>query len=209
MTNYKIDIRLEGDKFHPSKLKNLIDVPVKILAEYGEIATKGRYKGKSLPYGMALLTFTQNKEDIQLALEYYCSKLLSWNQHMRDSGVEDIIVDVGYYDEAPIEFSISRALMNTFQELNVTLEFHTVSNEVKLEHNTNLIKAFLKKYKNESYLQSIYPQLLHHDFIYDEKALKLLFYLFSKIPESPESIIKNIQSFDNDLEHELEFQNRA
>src|ERR1041385_4422595 len=95
MERVNIDIRFEGEKFSPRKLKELTGLPIETLAEYGEIAAKGRFKGKSFPYGLALLRVDKHSDkDITYILEKYLNKLLDKKKEISKSGVDDIIIDV-------------------------------------------------------------------------------------------------------------------
>jgi hypothetical protein len=69
-----LSVRFEGDKFSPKMLKTLTGWNLEVIAEYNEIADKGRYKGKKSPYGLAVLELKNNAkknitEDVQNSLQ--------------------------------------------------------------------------------------------------------------------------------------------
>jgi hypothetical protein len=130
MQNTYIDIRFEGDRFSPKKLKKLTQLPIEILAEYGEIAKKGRYKNKPTPYGLALLKVEKNgKKDLRTNLFNSIKFLLTEKQALKKSGVEDIIVDIETSPNIEEGFYFDEDILASLSKLKAKIEFHTVKDE--------------------------------------------------------------------------------
>src|SRR6185436_4912247 len=150
MNEINIDIRFEGDKFYPTKLRDLTGFPIEVLSEYGEIADKGRYKGKPSPYGLALLKIEREKEndDLNEVFNRYLEKLLSKKEQLNEIGVEEIIIDV----ETPIlkesEFSFNNELLQKIFQLNAIIDWHTISSE-DYTLSISEFRAYLEKINDE------------------------------------------------------------
>lgn len=129
MKHPAIYIRFEGKNFYPSKLKEKTKYLIKVLAEAGEIATKGRYKGKPSPYGIGVLEIRadKNKEDIYNILQKYSSELLNNRAFLKESGVEEIVFDIETLKDFASEISISAAILKDLSLLNARVEFHTIN----------------------------------------------------------------------------------
>jgi hypothetical protein len=82
-------IVLHGDKFLPTMLLKNIEWPFKdkpaIVAEYGTVATKGKYKGKPSPYG--LMTFTMHVDEIDPVWYPFINK---YSTHLFDAGCDEV-----------------------------------------------------------------------------------------------------------------------
>lgn len=128
MKNINIDIRFEGDKFSPKKLKSLTGLPIETLAEYGEIANKGRYRGKLYPYGIALLKVDkQPNKDVNYILDKYLNKLLDKKKELYQSGVEDIVIDVETLPHKESGLSFENDLLLKISKLNARIDVHTIN----------------------------------------------------------------------------------
>ena len=123
---HTLDIRFEGDRFYPTKLKEQIDLPIEILAEYGKAASKGRYKGVPSPYGLALLELKVFNNDINGLLEHYILKLEENKMVLAGCGVEAVIFDLGDSKETPLEIAIPNQLMQKLVSINGSIEVHTI-----------------------------------------------------------------------------------
>ncbi len=147
MSSYKIDVRLEGDKFFPSKLQSKMPMPLNILSESGKIAVKGRNAGKEALFGMANFEFPVGEKDVNETLWECNSMLQNLKSSLDECGVDEITIDVGNYDASPLDIRFSKDLMNAFNALNATLEFHTVVKEKELNNTVEelIMKAFKKK----------------------------------------------------------------
>ncbi|MBC7554059.1 MAG: hypothetical protein H7257_08770 [Taibaiella sp.] len=195
MNSFSIDVRLEGNKFYPSKLQSNVAVPLTILSEYGKIANKGRYAGKESPFGMAVFQYPVSGKDINESLYDCYVKLLSWKKILDECGVEDVIIDIGNDEDYPLAVTFSKELMNAFNSLNATIEFHTVSKEKNaekmrdgylieiLKKNPSVTKEKLQKLIN---LSQMHPSL--------SKVNALSYWLFLGLKNS---------SFEQDAENHL------
>jgi len=134
MKNTNIDIRLEGSKFSPKKLKAITNLPVEILAEKGEIAKKGRYKGKPSPYGIALIPVNESsKENLSTVMSRYTQMLLKdGKKALKESGVEEIVVDIETSPHSIAGFSFEEKLIHEISELNARIVFQTVEDNTTL-----------------------------------------------------------------------------
>jgi hypothetical protein len=111
-----IDIVFEGNKFSPKKLRQLTNLDIEILAEYGEIGRNGRYKGKIMPYGLGMLKVSQTlSEDINLTLKKVIDDLLLKRAAITSSGVDEITLDLENFSESEVEISIDRNIIKKFQ----------------------------------------------------------------------------------------------
>lgn len=89
-----IDIILSGDKFKPSSLC----LETKILAEYGSISKRGRYKGKPSPYGLAYMIIPLD------SLTETLDNLVSNINDLKQSGVSDVELDSVFWDDEKSDF---------------------------------------------------------------------------------------------------------
>jgi hypothetical protein len=133
-------IRFEGNHFYPSRLKEKTNYPIEVLAEYGEISAKGRYKGKPSPYGIGVLEIQANKdkEDIYDIIRKYSLELLYKKDYLQESGVEEIVFDIETSKDFTSEISISAEMLKDLSLLNARVEFHTINDtenlRIKAEH---------------------------------------------------------------------------
>lgn len=150
MENTFIDIRLEGDNFSPIKLKSLTNLPIEVIAEKGEIAKKGRYKGKPYPFGMALIKVDgKSKDDFNNILGGYLAILLKDKKKaLKQSGVEDIVVDVETPSHQDSRFSFEKKLIKEISNLNARIEFQT-SEEQNVP--MDLMEGIYKSLRNVDY----------------------------------------------------------
>jgi hypothetical protein len=135
--NYaSLDIRFEGSRFYPSKLKERTSLPIKVLAEYGEISAKGRYKGMPSPYGMGIIEISKPeiKTNISALILEYCNRLLDNKNDLKECGVDDIIFDIERSKDAPAEILLSTNILRNLSALNATVEFHTIENAGNLKN---------------------------------------------------------------------------
>ncbi len=123
--------------FYPSKLKEKTNYAIKVLAEYGEISTKGRYKGRSSPYGMGVIEIHTNnaQEDIYDVIRKYISELLSKKADLKESGVEEIVFDIEASKDFTTEILISTDILKDLSLLNARVEFHTINDTESLKVN--------------------------------------------------------------------------
>jgi hypothetical protein len=131
MKNTHIDIRLEGSEFSPKKLMKLTNLPLEVLAEKGEIAHIGRYKGKPFPYGMALLEVKEKSgENFNAALGRYMQILLKdGKKALMESGVNEVVVDIETSPSTASGFSFEESLIHAFSQLNARIVFQTIENK--------------------------------------------------------------------------------
>ncbi len=153
MENINIDIRFEGDKFSPVKLKGLTGLPIETLAEYGEIARKGRYRGKSSPYGLALLKVEeQPNKNIYFILNKYLKKLLDKKREISNSGVEEIVIDVETPPHRESGLSFDNDILLKVSKLNARIDVHTIS-ENEYEPSLSELRSFVIRKLNDKPLQ--------------------------------------------------------
>jgi len=118
-----IDIVLEGDKFSPRMLKELTNFDIETLAEYGEVGLKGRYKGKKMPYGLALLKVAPAySEDINLALQKVIDGLLLEKPALEESGVDEITLDLENFSQSEIEITINKEIIKKISALSASID---------------------------------------------------------------------------------------
>lgn len=70
----ELTINLSGEGFKPSLLKQYIK-DIEVLAETGEISSKGLYKNEISPYGMCYYTVYLSKKAISDEIKKQCSFL--------------------------------------------------------------------------------------------------------------------------------------
>lgn len=110
-------------------------MPIKILAEYGKISTKGRYKNQPSPYGMCLIQISRNDDqtDLDQLIERAIVNLIAHKQDLTDSGVDEIIVQIGSPADAASETSLSQKVVHLLSELNAKVELYSLSNFEEVE----------------------------------------------------------------------------
>ena len=118
-----IDIVFEGKEFYPSKLKELTGFDIEELAEYGQIAKRGRYKGKPSPYGLAILKIQDTVfDDINIVLDEIIQELLNKRPQLSQSGVDEITLDFDNFSESEIEIKINKEILKKISELNANID---------------------------------------------------------------------------------------
>ncbi len=125
-----IDIRFEGKKFSPKKLKHLTKLPIEVIVESGEITSIGRYKNKPAPYGLGLLKVkSEPKKQVQDLLDIYLGKLVDKKDEIKLSGVEEIIIDVETPFVKDSEFSFEKSILVKLLQLNARIDIHSIKDE--------------------------------------------------------------------------------
>jgi hypothetical protein len=120
-----IDIQFKGNGFSPKTLKELTNLPLEILIESGQIAKRGRYKGKKSPFGIALLKL-DNSDNVLLD---WSKKLLNIKDSLVQSKVEEIIFDIESTNENFKNFTITTELANNLSLLNAKINFNKLEED--------------------------------------------------------------------------------
>lgn len=131
MASAFIDIRFVGKEFYPSKLVEKTQLPIQVLAEYGKTSTKGRYKSEPSPYGIGILkipTDSSQKGTYDL-IKKYSDNLLKNKNELLESGVEEIIINIGSPKSSSTEISLAPDILHTLSLLNASVEFYTVDDQ--------------------------------------------------------------------------------
>ena len=202
MNNYKINIRFEGSKFYPSKLVANINLPFRVLAEYGAPALKGRHKDMPSPYGMAVIELPLKESRIEQIIEKCVANLELWSGYLYESGVDNTIIDIGYFEEYPVDISFSKELMNRLVHLNAAVEFHPVSKEEKIAHGSKTIAAVLNSLKKGNELSSIISKLKDENILYNDAALSTLLYFYFS-PNHSGAIEEDLKNINKIMETAL------
>ena len=118
-----LDIRFEGHEFYPSRLRDITKLPIKTLAEFGQVSSRGKYKGKPSPYGIAVLEMPETDKQINVPdlIQLYSTRLLENRDHLKDCGVEEIIFDIESAAGTPAELSLSPAILGNLSALNARI----------------------------------------------------------------------------------------
>ena len=174
-----LDIRYEGSKFYPSKLKQKLNLPIEILAQYGEISSSGRYKGQPSPYGMGLLEVSSNEMDINDLLREYSGKLTEWKSDLQECGVDEIVLDIEDSNDFPFEISLSPDLMHNLTFMNVSIEIHSTGKEEQIEDRNAKIKKILSTLKKEDLTNTITKHLQNLHYKMSDDALSILVYFLT------------------------------
>jgi hypothetical protein len=111
----KIDVHLSGVGFHPSKIQNSLNHEMTILAESGEIATKGRYRGQLSPYGLAVISLGHEPNNIK----QFIAVLLSNKKALQQSGLEKVLVEVEMAPMANFHFEIDAEQTALLKKSNI------------------------------------------------------------------------------------------
>lgn len=180
--NIYIDIQFKGKGFSPRKLMELSKLPLEIIAETGEIATKGRYKDNPLPFGLALLKLEDNPE----ILDIWTDKLLEIKSALEVSKVGEIIFDIESKVENLTNFSISKDLAGKLSQLNGRINFTPIREDnfeeliYKVIHHLpeNLKKEELTELKNDL---SRFGKLYSENQISGKMAYAVILYSLNKM----------------------------
>ena len=113
MINSSVTCILIGKHFKPRELKG--DLLLEDIQERGETGTFGRYKGKPIPYGSAVLRFKDSNNSLEIALE----KLHSNYQRLKDSNVEQMLLtlNVAYKDQC--NFDIEKESIKKLAQMDI------------------------------------------------------------------------------------------
>ncbi len=197
MKNSVIDIRFEGSKFYPSKLKRKLNLPIEVLAEYGEISTSGRYKGQPSPYGMGLLEISllEKQKNINELFQEYCIKLFGWKEDLKEFGVDEIIIDIANTSEFPVDISISNDILHNLSSINARVEFHTIHTEDDLEDNNESLKKNTLPLKKDKLYKKVLSSLKKHPSINKADAIPYFIYYYST--KNAENIDEKLNKFED------------
>jgi hypothetical protein len=197
MNHSTIDIRFEGNKFYPSKLNQKLNLPIEVLAEYGEISSNGRYKGQPSPYGMGLLeiSLSEKQNNINELFREYCIKLLEWKDDLKEYGVEEIIIDIANARDFPMDLSLSNDILHSLSLINARVEFHSINEEVEPENKTESLKNRNQFFKRDRLYQKVLSSLKKHPFINKADAIPYFIYFYST--KNAESIDENLSKFED------------
>ena len=201
MNYYSVDIQLEGDKFYPSKLMEKIKQPIKILAEFGAIAKKGRYKGDPSPYGLGLLEVTpkDNANNTRNLIEEYSNKLLAWKQDLIDCGVDEIVLSIGHFKESPKNILSLKSMFNLIL-MNVSVEYYTLEAEEEdvFEDKYDVQKNIQFPLNNDEFYQTLVLNLKKHPALNNPKILQFFICIYPKIiSENLDEDLDKFEAFTN------------
>ncbi|MDI1316265.1 hypothetical protein [Flavobacterium sp.] len=160
-----IDIVFEGKKFSPKLLKEMTQLNIESLVEYGEISKRGRFKNTPSPYGLGLLKLNNIEEmNIDKSLNMIVDNLLSKKSILNKCGVEEITLDLESFSQNEIEYKISREIIKKISNLNASIEISSIPNlrKVKIEH-------LFHKHNNKIY--SFYVDEIYRSMINDSNFL--------------------------------------
>jgi hypothetical protein len=115
----KIDVHLSGVDFRPSMIQNTLNHEMTILAESGEIATKGRYRGQNSPYGLAVISLEYEPNIIKQFIDV----LLSSKKALQQSGLEKVLIEVELAHAAKFHFDIDAEQTAILKKSNILLSF--------------------------------------------------------------------------------------
>jgi len=107
----------QGNNFSPNKLNTYSpQLQVKVLAEYGEIINRGKYKNQPSPYGLA----THKIEGInEQELINYIDKLINFTEYLIESGVTSIEFEINVDSQIKSSVEISSDLINMLSYLRI------------------------------------------------------------------------------------------
>jgi hypothetical protein len=201
MGGFKIDVRLEGDKFRPSFLSEYLPMPLTILAESGEIASKGRYAGKVSPFGMAVFEFPVSEPEVNGALSECYQKLLGWKRYLDEAGVEDVVIDIGNFEDYPLDkVALSKEVMAALSTLNANIEFHTVAMQKDRDHTAeqHIMDVFKKHATGLTVenLQKLVSSSQNHPSLWKTNALSYWLFLRIKDDSFEQESQNHLNEFD-------------
>lgn len=153
-----IDFVFEGPRFSPRKLKELTGLPMEALAEFGEVSIRGRYKGEKSPYGLGLLKVDSNGglADISKAVSQITKELINRRQELKESGVEEITLDVENLSQSDIEITIDKNLIQTMSQLNASIDIsNTIEEPDQGEEERRLLKNIFVSFEKNAYYASL------------------------------------------------------
>ena len=178
-----IDIVFEGDKFSPRKLGTLTAFKIEVLAEYGEISDKGRYKGKLWPYGLGILKIQLTEtEDINKTLKKVVTELLEMKSIIHKCGVDEITLDLENFSQAETEITIDKEIIKLISKLNATIDISMASNftgSFSLSTKVNSNKKGLLRNTERYFIHQVYDSIIT-DKNWDHKQSDRLKILFEK-----------------------------
>jgi hypothetical protein len=201
MNHSAIDIRFEGSKFYPSKLKRKLNLPIEILAEYGAIAPNGRYKGQPSPYGMGLLEISspEKQDNLNDLFQEYCTKLLEWKDDLKECGVDEIIIDIANNRDFPADISLSHDVLHNLSLINARVELHSMNDE-DAENETESLENSNRSFRKDELYQKVLSSLKKHPLINKADAIPYFIYFYSE---------KNAQGVDESLDKFEDFYKEA
>lgn len=127
MNHADIALIFSGDKFSPQKLQKLKPyLVINSIIEPGETATRGRYKGKPSPYGMAVVPVELTKDFTQVPTHHlfeFLEQFLKNNKKLiKETGVEDIVVDIVITTKTETTLYINHDLLSRINKLGAAVE---------------------------------------------------------------------------------------
>lgn len=119
-----VNICIKGDsKFSPKKFSELTGLKLDIVAEPGEIAKYGRYKGQPLPYGTAWIMNIDTKD------------ILKNHGAFKECFVDQVTVDI--YDgdiSCQSGLYIDKSLVNICSTIGASIEIIDFKNKTRLRN---------------------------------------------------------------------------
>lgn len=150
-----IDIQFIGKKLSPANLANKINLPIETLVSSGELGKIGRYKGKSVPYGIGLLKIHPTAETIS----QYSDILLTKKASLKECNVEEIIFDVDATSEGLEKISLPPNTLKNLSILNAKIQFHNndiVNNDLRLLLAKLIMKVSTSSHPDKKKLEDLF-----------------------------------------------------
>lgn len=104
-----MDVRchLYGDNFSAKKVEELTGLTLNNKMKFGEIATRGKYKGTPIPYGNGELSPpSEYKEKDDFGLEWISLIMKDYISVFRSCGAENIDLVIGVFYEGQCNFTL-------------------------------------------------------------------------------------------------------
>ena len=122
---------MAGDKFSPGVFSKISSVNLARHNEPGDIGTKGRYKGKPMPYGSASIEVSDKAEEDWSRFDDLLTMLESCFDALREAGAEDISLNVSLFHDGQCNFGFSKEEFARIAALKVDMAVSCYSEEVE------------------------------------------------------------------------------
>ncbi len=125
MINSSVTCVLIGEYFKPEELEGKSNLLFEVRQEKGGTGRFGRYKGKSNPYGSAILIYNSSPDSLEIALE----ELQSNYQTLKSLNVEQILLTLNIAYEDQCNFDIEKESIKKLAQMDIDFSVSCYENK--------------------------------------------------------------------------------
>ena len=123
-------ILIHGERFSPNQAEKITGLELQDKMEVGDIASKGRYKGKAIPYGSGLLVPPKHI-DMFDRMMWLVKALDGKIDQLKEIGADEPNIHIGYFYKNQCNLVLSKEELTALAKLEIDFSFscYDVSDE--------------------------------------------------------------------------------